>query len=118
MGSSDLDGVPACYGDARRLANRSAASQNLANGLQRQHVDGHAHQCQRQDGRAAHGIHIRNGVGSGNAAKVKRIVHDGHEKVCRCNQRLLGIELVNRCIVCRLYTHQQFPRNGEGRSRF
>ena len=113
-----VDGVAPGNRNARRAANRSATFQNLANGLGGQHIDGHAHQRQRHDGRAAHGVDVGDGVGGGNAAKVKRIVHDGHEEVGSGNQRLLVVEFVDGCVVRRLNAHHQFLGNGHGRHAF
>ena len=104
--------------NARRAANRSATFQNLANGLGGQHIDGHAHQRQRHDGRAPHGVDVGDGIGGGNAAKVKRVVHDGHEEVGGGNQRLLVVELVDGRIVRRLNAHHQFLGDGHGRHAF
>ena len=109
-----IDGVAAGNGDARRLADRGTASQDLANGLGGEHVDGHAHQGQRHDGGAAHGVHIGDGVGGGDAAKVERIVDDGHEEVGGGNQRLLVVELVDSGVIGRLDAHQQLRRQRHG----
>ncbi|MEZ5915463.1 MAG: hypothetical protein R3C42_07560 [Parvularculaceae bacterium] len=35
----------------------------------------------------AHGVHIRNRVGSGDAPEIIRIIDDGHEKVSRRDDR-------------------------------
>jgi hypothetical protein len=76
----------------------------------RQHVDRHAHQRQRHDGRAAHGIDVADGVGGGDAAEVERVVDDGHEEVGGGDQRLLVVELVDRGVVGGLDAHQQLGR--------
>ena len=94
-----VNGVSASNRNACGVTHILAALQDAPDGVNRQHVDRHAHQAQRHDGGAAHGIHIADGIGRGNAAKVIRVVHDGHEEVCGGNQRLLVVELVHRRIV-------------------
>ena len=100
--------------DAGSAANRGATLQDAADGRSRQHIDRHAHQRQRQDRPAAHGVHVRDGVGGSNAAKVERVVDDGHEEIGGGDQRLLVIKSVDRRIVRGLDTHQQFRGNGHG----
>ena len=95
-----------------------ATIQNFANRLWGQHIDGHAHQSQSHDGCATHGIHIADGVGGGDAAKVKRVIHDGHEEVGGGNQRLLIVELVHRCVVGCFNAHQQLGWDGHGAGAF
>ena len=107
-----VDGVAPGNGNARGLAHGSSAFEDAADGLDRQHVDGHTHNGQRQDGRAAHGVHIRDGVGGGDAAKVERVVHNGHEKVGGGDQRLLIVQAVHGRVVSGLNTHQQLGRHG------
>jgi hypothetical protein len=102
-----IDRVAAGDRDARLAAHRGAAFQDLADGLQRQHVDRHAHQRQRHDGRAAHGVDVADGVGGGDAAEVERVVDDGHEEVGGGDQRLLVVEPVDGGVVGGLDAHQQ-----------
>jgi hypothetical protein len=78
----------------------------------RQHVDRHAHQRQRHDGRAAHGIDVADGVGGGDAAEVERVVDDGHEEVGGGDQRLLVVEPVDGGVVGGLDAHQQLFGDG------
>ena len=101
--------------NARRAANAGAAFENFADGLQRQHVDWHAHQRQRQNRLAAHGVHIGDGVGGGNAAKLKRIVHDRHKEIGGGNQRLLVVEFVDRRVVRGFDAHHQLFGDRHGR---
>ena len=57
-GLQHVDRMPARDGDASVAAHGSAAFQHPANHFRRQLGNGHAHQCQRHDGRAAHGIDV------------------------------------------------------------
>ena len=109
-----IDGVATGNRDAGRLAHGRTPSQDLADGFQREHIDGHAHQRQRHDGRAAHGVHVRNRIGRRDTPKVKRVINDGHEEVGGGNQRLFGIELVDRRVVRSLDPHQQLRRQRHG----
>ena len=108
-----VDGVAAGNRDARRLTHAVAACQYPANGGGAQHIDRHAHQSQRQDGFAAHGVDIRDGVGGGDAAKVERVVDDGHEEIGGGNQRLLVIQLVNRRVIGGVNAHHELWRHGK-----
>ena len=92
------------------LTHALPTRQNAPNHLGTEHIDGHTHQGQSEDGCAAHGIDIADRVGGGDATKVKRVVDDGHEEVGGGNQGLLVIELVHRRVVCRVYAHQQLRR--------
>ena len=57
-GLDRINGVATRNRDACIAAHALTTLQNLANGLQAQHIDGHAHQRQRHDGGTAHGIHV------------------------------------------------------------
>ena len=102
-----IDAVATCDGNACCLTDALTALQNLANHLGAEHIDRHADQSHSKDGCAAHGVNIADGVGRGNATKVKRVVNDGHEEVGGGDQRLLVIQLVDRGIISRVYAHQQ-----------
>ena len=102
-----VDRVPACNRYPRLRADRFAAVQDAADHLDRQLVDRHAHQRERHDRRAAHGVHVGNGVGRRDAAEIVRVVDDRHEKVGRRNERLLVVEPVNRRVVAGFHAHQQ-----------
>ena len=91
--------MAACDGNTCCLTHTLPAFQNTAYGVSAEHIDGHADQRQRKDGRAAHGVHIADGVGGGDASKVKRVVHHRHEKVGGGNQGLLVVEQIHSRIV-------------------
>ena len=103
-----VDGVAAGNRNARLAADRGATLQDLSDRCQRQHVDRHAHQRQRHDRPAAHGVHVADGVGGGDAPEVERVVDDGHEEVGGGDQRLLVVEAVDGGVVAGLDAHQQF----------
>ena len=73
----------------------------------RQHADRHADQRQRHDRLAAHGVHVGDRVGGGDAAEVVGIVDDRHEEIGGGDQRLLVVELVDGCVVGGFDAHQQ-----------
>ena len=72
-----VDGVAAGDRDAGIAAHILAAAQDRAYGLQRQHIDGHADESKCHDGGAAHGVDVADGIGSGDTAKVVRVIDDG-----------------------------------------
>ena len=109
-----IDGVAPGHHNACGFAHRVAAFQNAPDHLGAEHIDGHAHQGQGHDGRAPHGIHIAQGIGGRNAAKVHRVVHDGHEKIGGGDQGLLVVEQINRRIIGRGNAHQYFRRHDHG----
>eukprot|EP01137_Pigoraptor_chileana_P023878 Opistho-2@7252 len=111
-GLDRVDGVAARDRDAGGAAHVLPAFEDLADGLGGQHVDGHAHERQRHDGRAAHGVHVADGVGGGDAAEVVRVVDDGHEEIGGGDQRLLVVELVHGGVVGGLDAHQQLLGHG------
>ena len=80
-----------------------------------QHADRHAHQRQRHDRLAAHGVDVGDRVGGGDAAEVERVVDDRHEEVGGGDQRLLVVELVDGGVVGGLDAHQQFRRHRQAR---
>ncbi len=98
-------------GNAGRGANAFAAFEDLADHFQRQLVDRHADQGQGHDRRAAHGVHVADGVGRRDAAEVVGIVDDGHEKVRRGDQRLLVVEAVHGGVVGGLDADHEFLRH-------
>ena len=102
--------------NASFLADGCAAIQNFCNGFVGQHIDRHAHNGQRHQRCAAHGVDVRQGVGGSNAAKVTWVVHDGHEKVGRGDNGLLIIDAVHGSIVCRFRAYQQVGKEllGQG----
>ena len=102
--------MPTRHRNACGLTHALTALQYPSNHFGAEHIDGHAHQGQRKDRCAAHGIHITDRVGGGDATKVKRVVDDGHKEVGGGYQRLVVIELVHRSVVGRVDTHQQLCR--------
>jgi len=102
-----VDGVPARRRNARRGAHRLAAGDDALDHLDRQLVQQRAHQRQRKDGLAAHGVHIRDGVGRGNAAEVERIIDDGREEIGGGDDGLLVVQAIHRRVVAGFGTHQQ-----------
>ena len=70
-GLQQVDGMTTRDRDARRAADLGAARQHLADHLGRQLGNGHADQGQRHDRAPAHGVHVADRVGGGDAAKVK-----------------------------------------------
>jgi hypothetical protein len=46
-------------------------------------------QC--HDRRTAHRVDVADGVGGCNPTKVERVIHDRHEEIGRCDERLLII---------------------------
>lgn len=81
--------------------------QNLADRFDGQAIERHPHQGQRQNGRASHGVDVRNGIGGCYAAKVGGIVDDGREEIGRGHHSLPLIDLVNSRIVRGFRAHQQ-----------
>ncbi|KAG0732470.1 hypothetical protein G6F23_014287 [Rhizopus arrhizus] len=67
-----IDAVAARDRNARVLADRFAAAQDVGDDAMRQHVDRHADDGQRHDGRAAHRVYVRQRVRSRDAAEVER----------------------------------------------
>ncbi len=64
--------------------------------------------------KATHGVHIRNGIGRGNAPKIVGVVHDGHEEVGGWNHRLAPADVVHRRVVAAGVAHQQVGVLGLG----
>ena len=100
--------------DADLAADRLAAFENLADDVQRQHVDRHADQCQREQRRRALGIDIGNRPGGRDAAEVEGVVDDRRVEISRRDDRLLLVDLVNRGIVAAPRADQQLRRNHAG----
>ncbi len=110
-GFEHVDGMPPGDGDARLAAHGRTAFEHPADDLGRQLGDGHAHQGQRQDGRAAHGVDVRQRIRRGDTTEVAGVVDDGGEEVRGGHQRLLVVQAVDGGIVAGFRTHQQFGRD-------
>ena len=106
-----IDAVAAGDGNAGSLADRFAAVEDSAHRLERQLVDRHRHQRQREERTPAHGVDIRDGVGRGDRAEVERIVDDRHEEIGRRDDRLILADLIDRRVVARLDADQQLARD-------
>ncbi len=112
-----IDGVAAGDRNPGRLADRFAAADDLADLLDRELVDGHRDQGQGHDRPAAHRIDVADGVGGGDAAKVVRVVDDGHEEIGGGDQRLLVVEAIDGGVVGGLDADQQFLRHDAAGAR-
>ena len=110
-----IDGVAPGDGYAGFAAYRFAAGQDKADRRGTQHIDRHAHQREGHDRPAAHGVHVGDRIGCGDAPEVIRVVHDGHEEIGRGDEGLLVVEPVNRSVVGGLDPHQQLGRQGQPR---
>ncbi len=110
-GFKHVDAVAAGNRNARFTADAGAALEHAAYNLGRQLGNRHAHQRQRHDGRAAHGVDIGQGIGRRDATKIKRIVDYRREKIGGGNQRLIVVKPIDGSIIAGLGTHQQFRRH-------
>jgi len=71
-------------------------------------VDGPTEDRQRQHRAAAHGVHVADGIGGGDAAEVERVIDDGHEEVGGGKQQ--GVAIVEQPgggIVAHLVANEQ-----------
>ena len=71
------------------------------------HILGNAQQVQSQLGLAAHGIHVGQGVGSGDLAEKPGIIHHGREEVHSLDQGQVIGNLVNGSIIALVEANQQ-----------
>lgn len=90
------------------------SAQHLADDLDRQAFKRHSDHGKSKDRLRPHGIDVGQGIGCGNAAKIMWIVDDGSEKISRRHNRLLFVELIHRCIIRRISTHEQGCRHHSG----
>ena len=88
-------------------ANRFTAVENAADRFDRELVDGHADERQREERRAAHRVDVGDRVGRRDHPEVVRIVDDRHEEIRRRDDGLPLVELVNGGVVGRLEADQQ-----------
>ena len=107
-----VDRVAAGNRDSRGRAHRFAAGEDPADRVDRQLVDRHAHQRQREERRAAHRVDVGDRVGRGDRAEVVRIVDDRHEEVGRRDDRLPLVQLIHGRVVGGLDPDQQRLRDG------
>ena len=108
-------GMSPGYRNARRGADRGAPRQDLANGVRRQLVDGHADNGQGHDRGSAHGVDVRQGVGRRDPAKVEGVIHYGHEEVGGRHQGLGVVQPPDRRVIRAFGPHQQVGEAGRRR---
>ncbi len=65
-----------------------------------------AHQSQRGDGAAAHGVNVTQGVGGGDLAKSVGIVHHGSEEIDGLHQGQVGADPVHTRVIGVIEAHQ------------
>lgn len=106
-GLDGIDGVSTRDRDAGFGAQGFAAIENTTDRIDGQSVDRHADYRQREQGCAAHGVHVRQRVGRGDGSEVERIIDDGHEKIRGRDDRLAVIDAVDRRVVGCLDTDQK-----------
>ncbi len=102
-----VDRVASGDGNAGARAYRFAAVEDAADGVDRQLVDGHADERQREERRAAHCVDVGDRIGRRDHAEIVRIVDDRHEEIGRRDDRLPLVELVDRGVVGGFETDQQ-----------
>ena len=106
-GFDRIDAVTAGDRNPGALADGFPTFENSPDRVDRQLVDRHRHERQREQRPAAHGVHVRNGIGRGDGAEVEGIVDDRHEEVRRRDNRLVFADAVHRRIVAGLDPDQQ-----------
>jgi hypothetical protein len=99
--------MPARDGDARIATHLGTACQHRPDHVGRKFGNRHADQCQRHDGRAPHGVDVRERIGRGNAPEIARIIDDGCEEIGGGHEGLFVVELVNRSVVAGLQANHQ-----------
>ena len=109
-GLQRVDRVAARDRDARRGAHRLAAGEDLPDHRERQLLERHADDGERQDRPAAHGIDVGDGVGRGDAAEVVRLIDDRREEVGRGDDRLRVVQPIDRGVVRRLEADHEVLR--------
>ena len=105
-----IDRVAAGDRNAGARAHGFAAVEDAADRLDRQLVDGHPDERQREERRAAHRVDVGDRVGRGDRAEVVRIVDDRHEEVGRRDDGLAFVQLEDRGVVRGLDADQQLLR--------
>ncbi len=106
-----IDRVAARDGNAGARAHGFAAVEDAADRLDRQFVDGHPDERQREERRTAHRVHVGDGVGRGDHAEVVRVIDDRHEEVRRRYDGLPFVQLKDRRVVRGLDADEQFLRD-------
>ena len=81
MGSGGIDTVATGERDARLVTHLTTAVDHLLGHFRCEYVDGPAEDGDGDDGFAAHGVDVADGVGGGDATEGEGIVDDGHEEV-------------------------------------
>ena len=94
-----IDGMPARHRNAGEAADIRSTFENAPDRLERQHVDRHADQRQREERRRTHGIDVGNRSRRGNAPEIVGIIDNGREEIGRRYNGLLLADLVDRGVV-------------------
>jgi hypothetical protein len=102
-----VDGVATGNWNTRLGTDRLAPFENAFDRIERQFVDRHADDGQRQQRHATHGIDVGEGVGRCDAAEIEGVIDDWHEEIGGRHQRLIGVELVDGCVIAGLDADQQ-----------
>ena len=87
LGFGVVDGVASQHGRAGFGRLLGAASHDLFRDSFAQQTAGERQQVQHEQGPAAHGVDVRQGVGGGDAAEVAGVVHHRRKEVQRHDQR-------------------------------
>ena len=110
-----IDRVAAGDRNAGFRTSRCAARNDRADHIDGEVLDRHRHQRQREQWRCAHRIDVGDRVGRRNRAEIVGIIHDRHEKIGRCDDRLRFADTKNRGIVGGLDAYHQFGRHNASR---
>ena len=93
------NGVAAHQHALRFFHFTGSASENRVNDGRRHQIRRDAHQVERGQWTAAHGIDIRKRICCRDLPINKRIVHDGREKIHRLDERPVTVDAINACVV-------------------
>ena len=106
-GLGSVDAVATRQRDARFVAHLTATVDHLLGHFGGQGIDGPTENGDGDDGLAAHGVDVADGVGGGNAAKGKGIVDDGHEEVGGGNNALTVADIDHGCVILAAVANHQ-----------
>src|SRR5699024_2596780 len=115
LGFGIVDGVPADHRAARLRGNVAAALEYCGEEFGGQLLPGPAHQVERHHGGAAHGVDVREGVRSGDAAPVVGVVDHRGEEVRGGQDRQILADLDGGGVVAVVQADEDF-RAGYGRA--
>jgi hypothetical protein len=100
----------------------SPAFEDAFDCIERQFVDRHADDRQRQQRHATHGIDVGQRIGRRDAAEIEGVIDDRHEEIGRRDQGLVVVELVDGRVIAGLDADQQLlgddGRRGLGENLF